>query len=315
MKILLNLNVEALSKKRVVDWGYTENLEAASFNHFEKWVAQGKHEPLKYLSDERKEKRKSLKSVFPKAQSALVFLFDYRAAKNYQENLDPQNKIAAYSIGFEDMDYHYWIKERLIEIATSLEIDHYDISLDVHPVLERDLAYRAGLGWFGKNSMLIHQNIGSYFLIGSLIVHKKLDLTQRHLETDHCGNCRRCIDACPTQAILENERTLDTKKCISTYTIEIFKEASAPTGYPNKSNEVFGCDICQEVCPWVKKNSGENRIDSSWLVEFFNRSQDEIYGEINSLSNREFKTKFKSTSLERLGKKGLLKNLKKANLG
>ena len=203
----------------------------------------------------------------------------------------------------------------MLEIAASLEVDDYDISLDVHPVLERDLAYRAGLGWFGKNSMLIHQNFGSYFLIGSLILHEKLDLTQRHLETDHCGNCRRCIDACPTQAILENERTLDTKKCISTYTIEIFKEAPAPDGYPNVSNEIFGCDICQEVCPWVKKNAGETKLDSSWLVEFFDRSQGEIYNEISSLSNKEFKTKFRSTSLERLGKKGLLKNLKRANLG
>lgn len=310
MKDLLNLSAEKLKEIQVIDWGYTEELQARTYEAYSNWVEAGYFEPLKYLADDRKNKRKDLSLVFPKAQSALVFLFDYRAAKNYQENIKPENRIAAYTVGFDDEDYHYWIKAKLDQIASELNFRDYNISLDVHPVLERDLAYRAGLGWFGKNSMLINRNYGSYFIIGSLILHDKLNLNTPEIDVDHCGNCRKCIEACPTNAILENSRTLDAKKCISTYTIEVFKESEPPEGYPVQSNEIFGCDICQEVCPWVNKNHLNDPIESSWLIDFFNRSQREIYEEVSGWSNKDFKLKFKNTSLERLGKKGLLKNLK-----
>ena len=313
MKDLLTIQSQDLAYQKIIDWAYTEELKATTYQHFDSWVKSGYYKPLNYLADERKEKRMSLDLVFPKAQAALVFLFDYREAKSYIESIKPKNKIASYTIGFEDQDYHHWIKERLIEIAKKLELSDFDISLDVHPVLERDLAHRAGLGWFGKNSMLISRDYGSLFLIGTLILHEKLELTQRDLETDHCGNCRKCIDACPTNAILENSRTLDSSKCISAYTIEVFKDAEPPKGYPTDTHEIFGCDICQEVCPWVKKNSLTETLDSSWLVDFFNRPQSEIYREVEGLSNKKFKEKFKTTSLERLGKRGLLKNLKQSS--
>lgn len=298
-----------LSPYKVIDWGYTEELEPRSFQQFTDWVEQGQHGPLSYLADHRKDKRSSLEKVYPGARAALVFLFDYRAAKNYQEKVAPQNNLASYVIGFDDKDYHIELQDRLKDIATLLEIADYDISLDIHPVLERDLAYRAGLGWFGKNSMLISRDYGSYFLIGSLILKEKLPLKNKPLEPDHCGSCTRCLDACPTNAILAEKRSVNASRCISTFTIELFKPAPPPIGYPAETNEVFGCDICQEVCPWVRKNRGEDSLISSWLVDFFNRPKKEIQQEVQEMSNKGFKEKFKHTSLERLGKRGLLKNL------
>lgn len=305
----MNLTARELNAMQIVDWAYTEELVPKTYQHYQSWLDQNLQGPLNYLADERAQKRKSLKEVYPQAQSALVFLFDYRAAKNFIESAKPKNKMASYVIGFEDQDYHFWIAEKLKTIAKSLKLDNYGISLDIHPVLERDLAYRAGLGWFGKNTMLLNREHGSLFLIGSLILEQKLTYPIKELQPDHCGQCTRCIDACPTNALL-GDKVLDAGKCISTYTIELFKEAPAPQGYPTQSKEVFGCDICQEVCPWVKKTLGEEEIEGSWIVDFFNRPQAEIKTELESLSNKGFKEKFKQTSLERLGKKGLLKNFK-----
>ncbi len=315
MKNLYHLSAEKLNTMKIVDWGYTEQLEPISFDHYDQWINANLFGPLKYLADQRKDKRKSLKNVCPACESAIVFLFDYREAKKLIDSKKRQYKIASYSIGFDDQDYHFWIKDKLELIANNLKNQisnlEYQISLDVHPVLERDLAYRAGLGWFGKNSMLINKEFGSYQLIGSLLLNQKLSLKSQALETDHCGTCTRCIEACPTEAINGEARTLDSQKCISTFTIELFKDEKPPKGYPTYSGEIFGCDICQEVCPWNSKPLVKaETLQQSQLLNYFDRSLDKIDSELNELSNKQFKNKFKSTSFERLGKKGMLKNLK-----
>ncbi len=315
MKNLLNISQSELSQAKVVAWGYTENLEPTTFNEYLKWVAEGHYGPLNYLADYRKDKRKSLKEVYADCESALVFLFDYRKAKKAQQAQDPKFKLASYTLGFDDQDYHFWIKAKLQDIFTQLSRDYtslqYQISLDVHPVLERDLALRAGLGWFGKNSMLINRELGSYQLIGALLLNQKLPLAENKQEVDHCGNCTACIDACPTNAILPGARTLDASRCISTFTIETFKDELPPQGYPTASTEVFGCDICQEVCPWNRKpmqNIGEATLGR--VQKFFDRELKEIIADIEAMSNREYKELFGTTSLGRVGKRGLLKNLK-----
>lgn len=304
-----------LSKFKIVDFGYTEELEPRTYKEFLDWINQNYFGPLNYLADHRKEARKSLKNVYPECQSAIVFLFDYRSSKKLIEEQKPKHKIASYTVGFEDQDYHHWIREKLCFLGDHLKSkDHgldYKISLDIHPVLERDLAERAGLGWFGKNSMLIHQKFGSYNLIGSLLLNKKLVIPKRPSIVDHCGNCTRCIEACPTSAIMKDSRTIDSVKCISTFTIEMFKDGLPPQGYPTESAEVFGCDICQEVCPWNFKPMKQiESNDKSELVDFFNRDLEIICKNIEEMSNKKFKTFFRGTSFERLGKKGLLKNLK-----
>lgn len=312
MNSLLNISIEELQKDQIIDWSYTEKLDAISFNHYLNWIEKKLHGDLNYLSDHRKALRKSLNEFFPEAKSALVFLFSYQnAAKSNIENKD--QKIASYVKGFEGIDYHYWIKDKLINIAYKLNLNNYKLSIDMQPVLERDLAYRSGLGWFGKNSMLINKEHGSFFIIASIIIDKKFNLRSKDLETDHCGTCTRCIDACPTNAIIDN-KILDSKKCISHFTIELFKDTPRPEEFSESREEIFGCDVCQTVCPW--NNKPLKKVDSkikNGILEFFNQDIKFIKSELESMSNREFKRKFKGTPLERTGRVGLLKNIKITN--
>lgn len=322
----MNLNPlqdrEFLSSLQIVDWGYTENPLPKSYQHYTSWLAQSLEGILSYLTGERAQTRKDIRLFYPEFQSALVFLFSYADAKRglekvYRHPKWNQLKMAAYPFAFSERDYHHTIRDHLVKMATEIQIKDYALTIDAHPVLERDLAYRAGLGWFGKNSMLIHRDHGSYTLIGSLLLKEKLpNMVLENFETDHCGQCRACVEACPTDAILESDRRLDASKCISTYTIEIFKEANPPPGYDQSHGEIFGCDICQEVCPW---NHKEERKNSSQIKEITNtsivkklllQSKDELIKSLNNLSNREFQRQFKQTALERTGRMGVLKNIK-----
>jgi epoxyqueuosine reductase len=304
MEKLLDLDQDFLSQMKIVDWSYTEQDKPQTLDHYRKWVDDGFNGPLKYLSDERKDLRASITKFYPEFQSALVFLFDYTgSAKRNLETKD--HKFAAYTKGFDGFDYHYWIKDRLDKIKEKLGLENCVYSIDAQPVLERDLAARSGLGWFGKNSMLINKQHGSYFLISSIFLDKKLDLKAKSIEVDHCGTCTRCIDACPTNAIIE-ERQIDASKCISTFTIEIFKDdTDPPKGYPSERGEIFGCDICQDVCPWNSKPLLRSELGN---YADFERTFKNL--NLESISNREFKRVFKGTSLERTGRVGILKNMK-----
>jgi epoxyqueuosine reductase len=236
---------DLLSKLGILDWGYTEDPQPTSFHQFENWIDQKQFGSLTYLSDHRKSARNDIRNVYPAFQSALVFLFSYQAAKKWMLDQD-KHSLAAYTLGFEGEDYHHALKTRLSKIVESLGVDGLETfqSLDTTPILERDLAFRAGLGWFGKNSMLINKSEGSYFIIGSLLLNKKLKIEVSEMDTDHCGHCTACADACPTQAINPKTRSLEASKCISTFTIEIFKDAEAPEGFDKSRGEIFGCDIC-----------------------------------------------------------------------
>lgn len=323
MKKLLHLDEGLLSKLGVVDWGYTEEGTPVSFDKFESWVEKGNHGPLGYLSDHRKDLRKSLESVNENFQSAVVFLFSYASEKAaleefYKSSESNGYKVAGYSLAFGGGDYHYELRRRLVEIGEKIG-GEFKVSLDIQPVLERDLAYRTGLGWFGKNSMLIHQKKGSFNMIGALLFDKKLGLGINEVQTDHCGQCTACIDACPTDAIDLEKRQIVASKCISTFTIELFKDAEPPKGYENTS-EIFGCDICQDVCPWNKRMKREGEVEeaASWpegkavdIVNFFLRPNlKELTQNLGELSNRGFQKLFKGTSFERTGRVGFLKNLK-----
>ena len=200
----------------IVDWGYTEEMSAKSFDRYADWVDKKNHGPLGYLADHRKDLRKSLQSVRSDCKSAVVFLFDYHSTRRaleaiYQRDDYNDLKVASYSLAFNDGDYHLDLTQKLDVLGNFLVNNNtgleYSFSLDVHPVLERDLAFRAGLGWFGKNSMMISKDNGSFFLIGSLILNQKLDIEKRSVEVDHCGECRACVDACPTDAIDGESRT------------------------------------------------------------------------------------------------------------
>ncbi len=312
---------EFLKELGIVDWGITSDDKPSSWEHYQNWISKKFSGPLTYLTDHRMPLRSSLKNIYPEFQSALVFLFDYAPTKKWLLEKN-EYKYAAYTLGFEGGDYHYVIADRLNKIADKLKEKHPDldfkIGLDVLPILERDLAFRAGLGWFGNNSMLINRKYGSYFLIGSLLINKKIKTNEAALETDHCGQCTRCIDACPTLAINPETRTIIAEKCISTYTIEIFKDAPAPEGMEKSRGEIFGCDICQDVCPWNKKYLGKI---SSFLkitetfdhVNFLIESNLEtLFDKMSEMSGRSFKKWLKGTSFDRPGVIGWLKNLRSA---
>lgn len=320
---------ELLQQLKIVDCGYTEELTPQSFDHYDEWVKQGHSRPLKYLEDHRKEARVSLKSVLPDAESAVVFLFSYHREKitltNWLKKIKAPLKMASYIFGFNGGDYHNVVKESLNiigdELKNQFEGLEYRACLDIHPVLERDLALRSGLGWFGKNSMLISRKYGSFTIIGSLVLNKKLkESSHNEIETDHCGQCRACIDACPTDAILIDKRQIIASRCISTYTIEMFKaDAEAPTGMEKASGEIFGCDICQDVCPWNQRPerqglSGVNEdefLEANKLITstFLSQAPEKVIEELDGLSNNSYKKKFKGTPLERTGRVGILKNL------
>lgn len=315
-----------LTSSYVTDWGYSEELTPKTYAQFESWVNEGNAGELKYLTDHRKEIRKNLKELWPKSESAVVFLFSYLDSKVAVEKKIAATKewngkkISGYVFGFEGDDYHHLLSQKLMEIGEELKKKipnlEYKIALDLHPHLDRDLAFRAGLGWYGKNSMFISKTHGSFTLIGSLIFNQKLSFDSPKIETDHCGQCTRCIDACPTSAILGN-RTISVNKCISTFTIETFKEKLPPEGHDENSPWIFGCDICQDVCPWNKRlirrgivGAKELNQKQLGIIEFFlTRNLSEVYIDLKSMSKKEYLRKFARTSFERLGKNGMLKNL------
>ena len=310
-----------LSDLGVIEWGHTSQMQAESFNRFTTWIGQRQHAGMKYLEGDRAKKRENLKSIYPEAKSALVFLFGYRQVKTLISQIEKKDgpKIAGYVFGFEGHDYHIVLKTRLETIGKHLQVLHpgleWKIALDTSPVLERDLAYRAGLGWFGKNSMLINRHHGSYFIIGSLLINQDLSLPDLPKSIDHCGHCNLCAQSCPTEAIDVQTRTVHSEKCISYYTIEMFKDAPPLSGHSNARGEIFGCDICQEVCPWVKKNqikesSCTDQIEKGPLLDLIQNTPEQSYQQIKKLSLTQFKKLFAATPLGRTGKAGLLKNFR-----
>jgi epoxyqueuosine reductase len=327
------LSPELLNQYHVCDFGYTNLGEAKSLEYYQNWIINAhndsQHIPDWLKSQEAQQKRQSLQAWWPEAQSAVVFLFDYAKVVKYLRE-KKFTQVAAYTLAYEGADYHIVLQEALCQLGEKLKAHFgeshdrfaYKISLDTQPILERDLAYRAGLGWFGKNSMLIHREWGSYFLIGSLILNKDLSALkmyetsdQRELtfETDHCGHCRACIEACPTKALDEASRTLKWNLCLSSWSIENRKgEIAPPLGLEKSRDEIFGCDICQDVCPWNKKRLTSVLeclpINTQWL-NFFNQSLENLFSFISKNSRRSLDKFFQGTPFIRPSKQGWLNTL------
>ena len=319
--------LHSLKSDHLCDWGYVEGALPSSYSQYQAWVEKGHHTPLGYMADHRKELRENLKNYYSDFQSALVFLFSYAPEKKAQDQFyqKPESnglKIASYALSFGAEDYHHVIQDELNQIGSQLKEKREGLefkqALDIHPVLDRDLAFRAGLGWFGKNSMLISRKEGSFVMIGSILLNQKFELSVPEVETDHCGSCRACIDACPTLAIGEETRQIEASRCISTFTIETFKPARAIAGHvENGSGEIFGCDICQDVCPWNRRPLKVSRnVDwpssstANKISDLFLRPDPEkIVRALKNMSKREYKRTFKGTALERTGRDGLIKNI------
>ena len=182
----------------MVDLGYTEESKASSYDNFKNWVESNKHAGLSYLENDKMQIRADIKDYYPEFKSAFVFLFDYSKEKRALEKFYQGEKSNGYKIGSYNLidngeDYHLSIRKKLESLGNYLKEKDSDLEvkygLDTQPILDRDLAFRAGLGWFGKNSMLINKNYGSYFLIGSLLLNKKFNISTNIIDSDHCGSC------------------------------------------------------------------------------------------------------------------------------
>jgi epoxyqueuosine reductase len=214
----------------------------------------------------------------------------------------PENlKLAKYAYG---EDYHFVIKDRLKSFMSILEekIGNVEgrVFVDSAPVMERQWAEKSGLGWVGKNTLLINKNQGSFFFLAELILD--LTLEPDGAIKDYCGTCTRCIDACPTDAITPYK--LDASKCISYLTIEL--KGNIPAEFEGKmKNWVFGCDICQDVCPWNRFSSKHNNPSFSpnnGLLELFNNNWEDLTEEV-------FSEVFKKSAVKRTKLKGLKRNI------
>ncbi len=214
---------------------------------FEKWLSAGMHGTMKFMENHF-EKRVDPRKLVDDAKTVISVLCNYYPARKQEDPGAPV--LSKYAYG---TDYHYVMKGRLKELLDFMNDTIGEVNgrafVDSAPVLDRAWAARSGLGWIGKNSCLISRSNGSFFFIGELIVD--IELPADAPGKDHCGSCRICLDACPTGAIVE-PGLVDARRCISCLTIEYRHEFPAGTG-SILNNRVFGCDICQDVCPWNKR--------------------------------------------------------------
>lgn len=268
----------------------------------EEWLNQGMHGKMGYMENHF-EKRVDPTKLVPGAKSVVSLMYNYYTEK---EQTDPEApKISKYAYG---QDYHRVVKDKLYNLVKQIE-ETLNVTIegrcfvDSAPVLERDWAKRSGIGWTGKNTLLIHPKAGSYFFLAELIID--LPLAADSPMKDYCGTCRRCIDACPTDAIDDDGYILDARKCISYLTIEL-KESIPPSFQGKMENWMFGCDICQEVCPW-------NRFSKPHEEESFEPHEELLdmkKGDWQELTEEVFRKVFKKSAVKRAKYEGLKRNIK-----
>jgi epoxyqueuosine reductase len=272
--------------------------------YFKKWLNKGYEATMDYMS-KNTEKRQDVRNLVTGARTVISCAINYNTDFPYSTSKEDKLKgwIARYAWGD---DYHTVIKDKLTalkeHIVENSEAGEDDrIYVDTGPVLERMYAKYSGIGWIGKNTCLINQEIGSWLLIGELITSIELEYDNKAAE--RCGTCTLCIDSCPTDAITE-PYVLDSSKCISYLTIE--NKGSIPREYREATgNNIFGCDICQDVCPWNGKP--ETGTEQAFLPRdgLFNPNLEELAG----LDQEQFSAMFKNSPIKRSKRKGFIRNI------
>ncbi len=264
----------------------------------EKWLHEHKHGKMEYMENHF-DKRLNPTLLVDGAKSVVSLLFNYYPEQ--KQNVDAP-KISKYAYG---IDYHEVIKDKLKEFLATLKEKIGDINgrafVDSAPVLDKAWAKKSGLGWIGKNANLINKKQGSFFFIAELIID--LDLEYDGPIKDYCGTCTKCIDACPTSAIVE-PYVVDGSKCISYFTIEL-KDA-IPTEFKNKmDNWIFGCDVCQDVCPWnsFSEFNKEPKFENTTGFLNFNTA------DWTNLTEEVFTSVFKGSAVKRTKYSGLKRNI------
>lgn len=266
----------------------------------EKWLTNNHHGKMAYMENHF-DKRLDPRLLVDDAKSVISLTLNYYSDA---EQVDPEApRISKYAYG---SDYHQVIKQKLFELLEFIAENVGEVAgrafVDSAPVLDRAWAKRAGIGWIGKNSNLISKKSGSFFFLAELIVDLDLEYDNA-FETDHCGTCTKCIDACPTEAIL-SPFIIDAKKCISYLTIELKDEI--PNQFNDKmDNWMFGCDICQDVCPW-------NRFSVPHSEPAFQPNENLLQmkkADWLDITEEVFQTIFKNSAVKRTKFKGLTRNI------
>jgi epoxyqueuosine reductase len=264
----------------------------------ENWLNNNQHGQMSYMENNF-DKRLNPTLLVDDAKSVVSLLLNYYPA----ELQNPESyKISKYAYG---QDYHFVIKEKLNELLFSIQSNIGEVSgrafVDSAPILDKAWAAKSGLGWIGKNSNLLTQQVGSFYFIAELIIDLELDYD--YATTDHCGTCTACIDACPTEAIVA-PYVVDGSKCISYFTIEL-KENLPPEMKEKFDDWAFGCDICQDVCPWNKFSKPHNEPLFNPNPELLSMSKKDW----EEITEETFKVVFKNSAVKRTKFEGLKRNI------
>ncbi|MCX7908082.1 MAG: tRNA epoxyqueuosine(34) reductase QueG [Ignavibacteria bacterium] len=267
------------------------------FEYYNQWLSLGYNASMDYL-ERNLDKRKNVELILPEVKSVIVFAHSYYTGIEHKNNF---LKISRYAWG---KDYHKVIAKKLECVVEFLSSKYKNfkakIYVDTGPILEKYWAVISGIGWQGKNSLVLNKELGSYFFIGILLTNIEFEPDPK--VEDHCGKCTRCIDACPTGAIVQ-PKVIDSRKCISFWTIEKKREEIISESV-DLNGWIFGCDICQEVCPWNKKAKITKETDF-YPDEIGTNLTEEI---ILNLTEENFRNIFKNSAIKRAKYQGLLKN-------
>jgi epoxyqueuosine reductase len=281
--------------------GVAPAVTPAGFSRLQAWIEQGFAGEMQYIP-RREAAYEHPRHVLGSVKSLLVVAMNYRTAEAPALDAN-QGRVSRYAWG--TVDYHDLLRDRLRQLADRLHAlspgCHTRAVVDTAPLLERDFARLAGLGWFGKNTLLINKHQGSFLFLGALLTDAALELDEPH-ETAHCGTCTRCLEICPTQAFPE-PYVLDAQKCISYLTIEL--KSQIPVDLRSGVGAwLFGCDLCQDVCPWNRKAPQTTRVELTPQADLHPASALDIL----QSTEAEFQERFGQTPLARPGWIGLRRN-------
>ena len=270
-------------------------------NKLEKWLDFKYHASMKWM-ETSKDKREDIFKYFPEVKTIISFAYNYYTDQNKID--EDKYKISNYAWG---NDYHIVLKEKLYQIIDLISSYNdkfeYRVCVDTSPVMEKYWAQKSGIGWIGKHTNLINNKIGSWFFLSEILLNFKLEYDKPFVE-DLCGTCTKCIDECPTDAIVD-EYVLDSNKCISYLTIE--HRDKLPENYvDNLDNWIYGCDICQQVCPWNEKFSIVSS-DYNFIVRDKIKNKDKKDWE--NLTIEDYQDTFKKSAIKRTKFRGLKRNI------
>ena len=295
-------------KSRATDVGFdlvgiAPAVSPEGFAALDDWLARGFAGEMTYL-ERRRDAYGHPDHVLPSVASVIMLAMNYRTQDPPAEIPPGHGRVSRYAWG--DVDYHDLLRQRLRDLATWLHDERPGCRtrgvVDTAPLLERDFARLAGLGWFGKNTMLINKKLGSWLFLAALLTDVPLDPDAPH-KTAHCGTCTACLDACPTDAFPE-PYVLDATKCISYFTIELGDQPIPEEHRESCGDWLFGCDVCNDVCPW----NGKAPQSSQTAFQPKTGLSPADASELLTLDETKFQLRFAGTPLERPGRGGILRN-------